>query len=106
MPLTSEQFDTYTNIFNTFGKKENENTVALAAGGDSGQRNGNSVWNRVLDNANGWLNSIFGGVSGIMAAKTGNYPQQQPVDNTPKILAISAVAAIVLIIIVLIIFKK
>lgn len=102
MPLTSEQFDTYTNIINTFGKKDNENTT----GGDSGQRNGNSVWNRVLDNANGWLNSIFGGVSGIMAAKTGNYPQQQPVDNTPKILAISAVAAIVLIIIVLIIFKK
>lgn len=102
MPLTSEQFDLYTNIFNTFGKKDNEDTT----GGDSGQRNGNSVWNRVLDSANGWLNSIFGGVSGIMAAKTGNYPQQQPVDNTPKILAISAVAAIVLIIIVLIIFKK
>lgn len=40
-----------------------------------------------------------------MAAKTGNYSQQQPVDNTPKILAISVVAAIVLIIIVLISFK-
>lgn len=73
--------------------------------GDTGNRNGNSVWNKVLDNANEWLQSIFGGVGGIMQAKTGNYPTTT-VDPTPKVLAISAVAAIVLIVIILIIFKK
>lgn len=73
--------------------------------GDSGNRKGNSVWNQVLDNTQGWLQTIFGGVGGIMQAKTGNYPTTT-VDNTPKVLAISAVAAIVLIVIILIIFKK
>lgn len=68
-------------------------------------RNGNSWWNRLFDQSNGWINSIFNGVTSVTQAKTGNYPEYRE-DSTPKILAISAVAAIVLVVILLIIFKK
>lgn len=72
----------------------------------TGSRNGNSIWNRLIDNASAIIGSIGGSVTSAIAAKTGNYPEQPEVDNTPTILAISAVAAIVLIVILLIIFKK
>lgn len=79
--------------------------VWYGSDGESGSRNGNSIWNKVLDNAASWINSISSGISNIVMAKTGNYPTVQE-DNTPKVLAISAVAAVVLIIIIVIIFKK
>lgn len=103
----SNWYDPYLTV-GTDTDISNDSGIWGASGGsnNSGSRNGNSLWNKLLDNSAGWLQSIFGGITGIMQAKTGNYPNTQQVDNTPKILAISAVAAIVLIVILLIIFKK
>ena len=70
-----------------------------SAGGSTG------IWDKIFNNAGGWISSISGGISSIVQAKTGNYPTYQQ-DNTPKVLAIAGVVAVVLIIILVIIFKK
>lgn len=62
------------------------------------------IWNSIINNAGGWLNTIGNTVTGSIAAK--NQPTVQ--DNTPRVLAIAGVgvAAVVLIIALLVIFKK
>lgn len=62
--------------------------------------------NSLINNASSIIGSTLSGVSSVVAAKTGNYPEIPEEDSTPKVLAIAAVAAIVLIVILLIIFKK
>lgn len=84
----------------------NADTNSLSSQSGNSGRNGNSIWNKLIDNASGIISSIGGSVTSAIAAKTGNYPQAASIDETPKVLAIAAVAAIVLIVIVLIIFKK
>ena len=73
----------------------------------SGSRNsGDNSWlGSIISNAGGWMDTIFGGITSITQAKTGNYPTVQQ-DNTPKVLAIAGVGAVVLIVVLLIIFKK
>lgn len=62
------------------------------------------IWNSIIGNAGGWLNSIGQTITGSIAARNPVTVQ----DNTPKVLAIAGVglAAVVLIIALLIIFKK
>lgn len=69
---------------------------------DAGASSG--LWQSIVNNAGGWLNSIGQSVSSSIAAKN----QPTVVDNTPRVLAIAGVgvAAVVLIIALLIIFKK
>lgn len=73
----------------------------------SGSRNsGDNGWlGSIISNAGGWMDTIFGGITSITQAKTGNYQTIQQ-DNTPKVLAIAGVGAVVLIVVLLIIFKK
>lgn len=73
----------------------------------SGSRNsGDNGWlGSIISNAGGWMDTIFGGITSVTQAKTGNYPTVQQ-DNTPKVLAIAGVGAVVLIVVLLIIFKK
>lgn len=74
----------------------------------SAARSGKSsgIWTSLIENAAGITASLGNSISGIVSAKTGNYEPVPVEDNTPKVLAISAVAAVVLIVILLIIFKK
>lgn len=62
------------------------------------------IWNSIINNAGGWINSIGQTVTGSIAAKNPVTVQ----DNTPRVLAVAGVgvAAVVLIIALLVIFKK
>ena len=80
-------------------------TMNESSGSKSSNADGGNIWDKIFNNAGGWISSISGGISSIVQAKTGNYPTYQQ-DNTPKVLAIAGVVAVVLIIILVIIFKK
>lgn len=80
--------------------------MCRADGNDTSGRSTQTWWGSLIENAGNIVGSTTAGIAAIVAAKEGNYPPAQQVDNTPKILAIAGVGALVLIVILFIIFKK
>lgn len=80
--------------------------MCRADGETSTGRAAQTWWGSLIENAGNIIESTTSGIAGIVAAKEGNYPPAQQVDNTPKILAIAGVGALVLIVVLFIIFKK
>lgn len=83
-------------------KPKTESASGSRSSGSSG------IWGSVFSNLGDWISSGGNAAANIIAASTGNYPEapEIKVDNTPKVLAISAVAAIVLIVVLVVIFRK